>query len=332
MKIALLHDSVLPPKTYGGIERVVVNLAYELKKLGHVVTVLTRNESVLPGLETMVLPPDFERRVIETWLPPGFDILHSHQPLKIKPSMPYLITIHGNGQKGETYWPNTSFVSRSHARNHGAKYFVYNGIDLAHYPFSSDKENYFVFLAKASWRVKNLKTAISLAKDLRTPLHVMGGSGVDSEFVRYHGLVGEAEKLPLLMRAKALIYATNWEEPFGIALTEAMACGTPVIASSNGAMPEIVTAEAGFVCRSYQDMLTAGGQVARLNSRACRDAVEQRFSVATMAVGYLDLYRRILADGELDQAPHYAFDSSRLAYVFKATLWNRLQFALLGKI
>ncbi len=211
MKIALLHDSILPPKTYGGIERVVINLAYELKRLGHDVTVLTRRESDLPGLETAILPADFETCAVDRWIPQGIDILHSHQPLKIKPTLPYLITIHGNGQKSERYWPNTSFVSESHARNHGAKYFVYNGIDPAHYPFSAEKDEYFVFLAKASWRVKNLRTAIALARDLQTTLHVMGGSGTDDEFVRYHGLVGEDEKLPLLKKAKALIYATNWE-------------------------------------------------------------------------------------------------------------------------
>lgn len=330
MKIALVHDSVLPPKTYGGIERIIVSLAEELATRGHDVVVHCRAGSTLRGAR--VLPADHDSRPADEWVEAGTEFIHSHQPLKLKPRLPFLITIHGNGQPGETYFANTNFVSESHARNHGSKVFVYNGVAPDHYPFASEKENYFVFLAKASWRVKNLKTTIAMANDLRVPLHVMGGSGQDSEFVKFHGLVGEAEKLPLLKKARALIYATNWEEPFGIALTEALACGTPVIASANGAMPEIVSPDVGVVCRTYEDLLAAPQKLSKVKAEACRARVEENFSVAKMTNGYLVLYARITKEGELDQSPRYAFDPSRIQFLFKPTVLNRLRFALLRKI
>lgn len=332
LKIALLHDSILPPKTYGGIERIVVNLAYEFKRLGHDVRVICRKGSQLEDFETIALPPDYKTRHPDEWVPRDIDFLHAHQPLPLKPSRPFLVTIHGNGHEGETYWPNTNFLSQSHARNHAAQTYIYNGVDPKLYPFTKDKDDYYVFLARASWRVKNLKTTITWARDLGVKLHVMGGTGTNDELITYHGMVGEKEKLPLLSRAKALVYVTNWDEPCAVAPLEALACGTPVIASTNGCMPELVRPGTGVVCASYEEMLAAPARLASIDPAACRRSVEEVFSVTRMADDYLKLFQKIRTRGELDQSPHYAFSRASVRYLYKPTLVNRLRFAALGKI
>lgn len=332
MKIALMHDSILPPKTYGGIERIVVSLANEYRRMGHQVVVLCRKGSRLDGFETFDLPIGYQQSAPDSWLPTGLDFLHSHQPLPIKPGIPFLVTIHGNGHAQEKYWKNTNFLSESHCRNHNGKYFVYNGVDPERYSFKAEKQDYYVFLARTTWRVKNLKTAISWANELGVRLEIMGGSGVSRGNVRYNGLVSDQEKIELLANAKALIYPTNWDEPCAGAPLEALACGTPVIASDNGCMSELVRAGTGVICRDYEALLEAPEALRQVSPMACRKAVEEYFSVRRMAEDYLALFAKVIQMGELDQDPQYNFDASSVHLLYKPTVANRLRHAILGKI
>ena len=332
MKIALMHDSVLPPKTYGGIERIVVSLAHEYRRVGHQVIVLCRKGSKLNDFESFGLPASYQSEPPSEWLPKGIDFLHSHQPLPQKPDIPFCVTIHGNGHEGEKYWRNTNFLSESHTRNHHGKYFVYNGVNPEWYPFVEKKEDYFVFLARTTWRVKNVKTAIAWANDLGVRLEIMGGSGISRGRIRYHGLVDEPEKVKLLSNARALIYPTNWDEPCAGAPLEALACGTPVISSVNGCMPELVRPGTGVVCASYDELLGSVKKLESVKPADCRRAVEEYFSVQRMAHDYLQLFDRILKQGELDQEPRYDFQKDSVRLLYKPTLANRLRLALLGKI
>ena len=333
MKIALLHNTVLPPARYGGIERIVVSLVSEYQKLGHEVVLLCAKGSSMPGVETVIVPPDLALRPIESWLPKGIDFLHSHEPLKERPKIPFLITIHGNGSPNEHYFPNTNFLSESHARTHGAKVFVYNGVDAARFPFVEKKDDYVVFLARASWRIKNLKTCIDFAHDLKVKLVVMGGEGRNSKYVEYRGMIGEAEgKLDLLSHAKALLYPTNWDEPCAVAPLESLACGTPVIASTNGCMPELVRPGTGFVCSSYADLLGAWNKIDSISPTVCRESVLKRFSLERMAKDYIALMERIIQHGDLDHTPRYSFKKESVKFLYKPTLMNRFQFQVFGKI
>ena len=332
VKIALMHDSVLPPKTYGGIERIVVSLAYEYRRLGHEVVVVCRKGSKLEDFETFNLPANYLSESPATWLPAGIDFLHSHQPMPIKPSIPFLVTVHGNGHEHEKYWPNTNFLSESHCRNHNAKYLVYNGVDENRYPFVETKQDYYVFLARTTWRVKNLRTAIAWANDLGVRLEIMGGSGVSRGNIRYHGLVNEPEKIKLLSNARALIYPTNWDEPCAGAPLEALACGTPVISSRNGCMPELVRPGTGVVCEDYKQLLESVEVLKSVKPVDCRKSVEEYFSLRRMAQDYLALIHKILEVGELDQHPRYNFDPSSVRLLYKPTVRNRLSLAIRGKI
>ena len=332
LRIGLLHDSILPPKTYGGIERIVLALAAEYERLGHEATILCRKGSPLKNHRVRELPADYKALEPEKWLPADLDFLHSHQPLTIKPKLPFLVTIHGNGHPGERYFPNTNFLSESHCRNHGASFFVYNGVDPERYPFAGDKQDYFVFLARTTWRVKNVKTAIDWANDLGLRLEIMGGSGRSRGGVRFHGLVDDAEKFRLLAGARALIYPTNWDEPCAAAPLEALACGTPVISTANGCMPELVRPGTGVICETYEQLLRAADAVRTVDPAACRASVEEFFSVGRMARDYLALIDRILREGELPQAPKYCFDPKSVRLMYKPTWRNRLSLAALGKV
>jgi len=332
LKIGLLHDSKLPPKHYGGIERIVMALAKEFRKLGHEVVLLANGESTVGDFELVPLPEGFKQTGLESVIPSDLDFLHSHQPLGIKPKIPFLITIHGNGHSGESYFQNTNFLSQSHARNHQAKHYIYNGVDPDHYPFKENKEDYFVFLARTTWRVKNLKTAKAWARDLGVRLEIMGGSGVSLGKTHYNGLTDEDTKLRLLSGARALIYPTNWDEPCAAAPLEALACGTPVISTKNGCMPELVREGTGVLCADYQELLKAEEKVKEMRPIDCRDSVTSFFSLTRMAGDYLRMYTRILQDGELDHYPSYNFKNDSVNMLFKPTLANKVQYALTGKI
>ena len=347
MRIGLLHESTLPPRTYGGIERIVVALSRSFLKRGHEVTVLCKKGDALKiadapalvesgRLTVFELPDDYLERPPDAWLPKDLDFLHSHQPLRVsdeyRPSVPFLVTIHGNGSSAEKYWRNTNFLSQSHARNHSAKYFVYNGVDPARYRFIDEKEDYFVFLARTTWRVKNVKTAIAWANDLGVRLEIMGGSGVSRGKIHYNGLVDETEKVKLLSGARALVYPTNWDEPCAGAPLEALACGTPVITTANGCMPELVRPGTGVVCASYDEMLTALEKLKAVSPSVCRKAVEEFFSDERMADDYLNLMLKITRVGDLDHEPRFNFEASSVHLFYKPTPLNRLRVALTGKI
>ena len=332
MKIALLHDSVLPAKNYGGIERIVMALAQEYTRLGHQVVIASRRGSQIQNYEFCELPDLHNRVDPKTYLPANVDFLHSHEPLHVQPSLPFLVSIHGNGHADEKYFANTNFLSESHCRNHHAKYFVYNGVDPDRYPYVEKKKDYFVFLARTTWRVKNLKTVLAWAKDLDVELRIMGGSGLSRGKIHYHGLVDEPEKLQLLKNARALVYPTNWDEPCAAAPLEALACGTPVITSANGCMPELVRPGTGVVCRNYDELLNSVDQLEKISPRACRDAVENFFSLKRMAEDYLVLIQKILNEGELQHQPQYAFEQNSVQLLYKPNLSNWFRLKFLGKV
>lgn len=348
MRIGLLHESDLPPRTYGGIERIVVALTRAYLRRGHDVTVLCRSgdagkiaenpEDAKSGrLKIHQLPSDYLNRPPKEWLP-KLDFLHSHQPLRFngsddfRPPMPFLVTIHGNGSVQENYWKNTAFLSESHAANHQAKYFVYNGVDPTRYTYQEKKEDYFVFLARTTWRVKNVKTAIAWANDLGVRLEIMGGSGVSRGNIHYNGLVNEPEKVKLLAGARALVYPTNWNEPCAGAPLEALACGTPVIATGNGCMPELVRPGTGVICNTYREFLEAAEKVKSVRPADCRKAVEEFFSDDRMTDDYLKLMEKVIALGDLDHEPSFAPKPQAVTLLYKPTLLNRLQVALTGKV
>lgn len=298
MKIAHVIWARFPILGYGGTERVCYWLAKAQAELGHEVTVLSLAGSSLPFAKTIPLPDTLSH--LDPLLPSGTEIVQLYGSPNYKIETPYLVNIGGNGQPGEKFPSNTVFVSKNHASRHGWTEFVHNGLDLAEYPLSKVKKDYLLFLAKASWRVKNLKGAIRIANAANIPLHIAGGKAACwHRNTVSHGMVGGAEKLELLQKAKALLFPIIWDEPFGLAVIEALACGTPVVATPRGSLPEIITPDCGVLADSFDELLLGVNQVSKFDAEACRSRVEKNFTHIHMAEKYLAYYKKILKNGKL---------------------------------
>jgi glycosyltransferase involved in cell wall biosynthesis len=158
--------------------------------------------------------------------------------------------------------PNLITISNSQRKNFPKINYlatVYNGVDLKEFPFSEKPKDYFIFMA-AIGEHKNPKDAILAAKKSGEKLILAGGKArepyfskeikprLDGKIIKYVGEVSGKERTTLLRNAKALLFPIRWQEPFGLVMIEAMACGTPVIAYPNGAVPEIVKdGETGYL-------------------------------------------------------------------------------------
>ena len=320
MNILLVKNSFIPPKNYGGTQRIVYWLAKTLDKLGHRVFLMAHGDSEIfktsPSIHHIAYPE--KDRHIEKHIPDFIDIVHFHQqPKVILQKKPCIITMHGNALHGERFLPNTVFLSRKHAECHGARHFVYNGVDPEDYIFSIAKSNYMLYMAMLNWRVKNAPTAMQLALDLKQPLKLAGGQLKSAwkiwslkrlfnyfkqrPYIEEVGLVGGKVKVDLLTKASILFYIVNWQEPCAVAPQEAFLCGTPVIASSNGVLPEYIKdGENGYIVNTYKEALevlkshfSMPPERRAEMAKHCRDSA---FTADTMAKSYLSLYEKVIKE------------------------------------
>ncbi|TJW02558.1 MAG: glycosyltransferase family 4 protein [Mesorhizobium sp.] len=311
MRITLVVKGAIPCKGYGGTERQVEWLASELVRLGHRVVLVAGRGSSHPLFEVRQASSEAQCRAA---IPADSDIVHFNG-WYIKVPYPALNTEHGYSPEMPRPQLNWSFVSASHARNHGRKTFVYNGFPVDSYRLAGSKNDRLLFLAGIARAGKNLNRAVELAKKFDFPLDIAGGSRWklltrsqvrrDRVFLkslgpryRFHGVVDGYEKLRLLGEARAFLNPIAWEEPFGMAPVEAMLCGTPVLTTPRGALPEIVDVETGRFFDTDADFAAALAAVAGLSPQRCRDTAADRFSIERTASNYLHLYARIL-DGEV---------------------------------
>ena len=204
---------------------------------------------------------------------------------------------------------------------------VYNGIPMDRYPFREEKGDYLFFLGRAD-EEKAPHLAIEAARRAGRRLVMCVTTKNERERaywadkvepllgddVEVRGECDQEQKAELLSRAAALVFPIQWPEPFGLVMTEAMACGTPVVAWRNGSVPEVVAdGETGFIVDSMEGMVAALDRVGQLEPHAMRAWVKERFSAEAMVAGYERVYRRVL-DAGLEQgasAPHEEPTSSR---------------------
>jgi glycosyltransferase involved in cell wall biosynthesis len=186
---------------------------------------------------------------------------------------------------------------------------VYNATDLTCLTFNEAGGDYFAFVGRICPE-KNIEGAIAIARRVGVPLRIAAKVDpldadyhetvikplIDGRHVDYVGELGDADKDAFLGSACALLFPVDWPEPFGLAMTEAMACGTPVLALRRGSVPEVVEdGVTGFVRDSEEELAEVADQVTRLSRRACRERVEQHFSVEVMTDGYEAVYRSLTA-------------------------------------
>ena len=127
---------------------------------------------------------------------------------------------------------------------------------------------------------------------------------VDGDMILYAGEVGYYRKRELMLQARCLLAPLTWDEPFGLFMVEAMACGTPVVAFNRGAAPEVVKhGETGFIVTTLHEMAEAVAQVEWIDPRRCREHVQQSFDVSRMVDDYLAAYDRILSEAKGTATP-----------------------------
>ena len=298
MNIFHYCPKVLPVKKYGGTQRITVNLMKEQANMGHKVYLLSLVGTHLPSINVTTIKKPM--RNFKDYIPENIDIVQLYGTPQETPRKPYLVRIGGNGKPGEKFLSNTVFLSRNHAVRHGSTHYIYNGIKLDSFTYREKKENYFVFLSKVSWKVKNVDLAIRLAKVMGFKLIVAGGWRLSfRKNIKFIGEVDDKEKAELLAGARALIFPTNWEEPFGLVTIEALASGTPVITTNKGAMPEVVTPDVGFRCNTFEEFKEAINRIDEISPRKCRKRVEENFTAGIMTRNYIKAYKKIIQTGSL---------------------------------
>ena len=337
-QIAPLMESV-PPKRYGGTERVVSYLTESLVRLGHEVTLFASSDSRtaarLVGCAASGLrlaprvsdPLPHLLLMLERVLPQAreFDVLHFHTdhmhlPLFRKLAHKVVTTVHGRldlPELAELYrcYGDMPLISTSNSQREPVKRArwlatVYHGLPASVCSFTAvPAGDYFAFLGRISPQ-KRPDRAMRIAELAGVPLRM--AAKVDAADEAYFrtvvrprlkppriSLVGELtekDKPGFLGNAKALIFPIDWPEPFGLAMIEAMSCGTPVIAWDNGSVREIVEhGVTGFIVHSVAQAVSAVREVSRLDRRRVRQRFEARFTAERMAHDYLLAYRRLVS-------------------------------------
>jgi glycosyltransferase involved in cell wall biosynthesis len=283
----------------------------ELVRLGHKITLIAGVGSSHPLFDVRCAASEAECLAA---IPAGADIVHFNGWYGADSSRPSLFTLHGYVPDSPRPGQNVSFVSASHARKHGRETYVHNGFPVDAYRLATKKSDRLLFLGGVARAGKGLNRAVALAKKFSFGLDVAGGSrwkllgrsqtrkeGVFfkslSRRFRFTGIVDGDEKLRLLGSARAFLNPISWDEPFGMAPVEAMLCGTPVLTTPRGALPETVDADTGRLFETDHDFAIALGEVGALSADRCRESAADRFPIEKTARAYLELYRRVL-DGE----------------------------------
>lgn len=333
----------VPPDTYGGSEQIIADLAEALAKKGHDVTIFAANGSKVPGCKVVEFGPpvmkaqvnwlEEEKKAYKNYEDKlnGYDIIHDHTwlgyPYRAKLANPELKIIHTH--HGGLNWRskppgvdklNLVAISDWMVKVYESQGFVakraYNGINLERYPFKAEKGDRLLYVGRFS-KFKQPHVAIEVAKKLDMGIDLLGGTFVDD--VGYLDQIRELvkgypkatmyedaphqEKLELMRNARALLFPSAMGEPYGLVAVEAWACGTRVIASNDGAIPELMMPEVGIVCNTVQapdlidQMVGAVKKIDKISPEACRARAEM-FSRENMAERYLRLYREILSRSE----------------------------------
>ncbi len=187
---------------------------------------------------------------------------------------------------------------------------VPNALDLDDYPYHLEEQGEYVLYLGRMSPDKGAHRAIEIAKEAGVPIKLAGKKreraeqdyfdefvapllGGDAEYV---GETSHATKVDLLQRARATLFPIDWEEPFGLVMIESMACGTPVIATRRGAVPEVVEhGRSGIIVDDYREMVAALADADALSPVECRRAVEEHFSAERMVADYVAAYERVVS-------------------------------------
>jgi len=340
LRIVMTADPEIPvpPRLYGGIERIVAMLVNEFSRQGHDVHLFAHPDSTVGctrvpysgarshdfsdtirnaaqirsyvrRLGNVSVVHSFSRLAYLAFLfQSGIPLVQSYQRMITRRSVVLGSLLTGN---------SIAFVACSKYCAGTVLYkpvrwnIIYNGVPLATFTYQPEVafDAPLVFLSRIEW-FKGAHTAIEVARRAGKRLIIAGNyasSGkeweyfknciepqCDGENVCYIGPVDDSRKNELLGKAKALLFPVEWNEPFGIVMAEALACGTPVIAFRRGAIPEVVEdGSTGFVCDTIDEMVCSVQKIDTIVRSRCRKSAEEKFSDRVIAEAYSALYRRL---------------------------------------
>ena len=324
----------VPPAEYGGTELFVGQLAEGLSKAGVDAVVYANGESTVQAerrwlYERSLWPIKQPERA---WIRElnhtswairdalkDCDVIHVQSPQGLAFShlvdRPFVLTLHGPHEDylSEYYarYPDVQYVCISDAqcRQESLPHLrtIHHGIDLSLYRLVENKQQYLSFIGRIA-PIKGTHLAIDVAHRTGIPLKIAGEvqptfreyfeskirPKIDGKLVEYIGPADLQAKNELLGNSMAMLFPIQWNEPFGLVMVEAMACGTPVIALPGGSVPEVVVeGVSGHVCRSIREMTRC---IRDLNTKPAdvRRYVEENFSVEVMVRKYINLYQETL--------------------------------------
>jgi glycosyltransferase involved in cell wall biosynthesis len=339
MRILLVMDPgiLVPPKGYGGIERIVALLAAEYYKQGHEVDVLATGDSFVEGCTMFSIgkegfPPgkkEMDKAIFRAWRfiwknRNRYDLIHNFGRLlyllpvlnhQVKKIMCYQREITTKNIKLFNSLPNKNIIYCgcsadliTRANPPGKWVAIHNTVDFDNYRLTTDipADAPLIFLGRIE-RIKGCHTAINVAKVTGNTLIIAGNISslpeeinyfekeikpqIDGRQIVYVGEVNDMQKNVWLGKAKALLMPIEWNEPFGIVMIEAMACGTPVIAFNKGAVNEVVEENiTGFKVNSKDSMIEAVSNVDIIERKVCRNRAAKNFNVPVIANKYLLLF------------------------------------------
>src|SRR5579872_397410 len=326
----------VPPKDYGGTELFIAQLAEGLQKRGFEVVVYTNGESTIGVEKRWIYPAaqwpikadgnaflkDIEH---SAWaMQDGAstcDLLHVHAAPILTYSRfidtPIVCTLHGphDPKLSEFYarYPRVHYVgisdSQSQQESMPRMRTIHHGIDLSCYELRTQKQPYLSFIGRIA-PIKGVHLAIAVAKRAGVPLKIAGDvqpmyrdyfeakvkPEIDGQFIEYIGLADLQAKNELLGNSLAMLFPIQWNEPFGLVMVEAMACGTPVLALPGGSVTEIVQdGVSGYVCRSVRELAKRVAQL-KFEPAALRRYVAENFSLERMVEKYANLYSEAVAE------------------------------------
>jgi len=334
MRVAMLAPISwrTPPRHYGPWELVTSLLTEALVAKGVDVTLFATADSLTKAKLAAVVPtgysddPSLDAKVMEILHVSNvfehaheFDLIHNQAdfvPLAFSRlvDVPQVTTIHGFSSPRivpvfKRYEDRVHYVAISEADRHPDLRYaatIHHGIRMEEFPFDATGGEDLLFFG----RIHPDKGAGDAVRAALTTGHKLLMAGIiqdegyyarevephlDGQRIVFNGPLGGETRLRALGGHKALLHLIGFDEPFGLSVIEAMACGTPVIAYRRGSMPELIEhGVTGFLVDTFEEAVDAIGRIGEIDRAACRRAVEERFTVERMAQRYLDLYQQIL--------------------------------------
>ena len=327
----------VPPQAYGGVEMLAAGLADGLVARGHEVLVVAagRNGTLAEGACTLPEPAldrlgdevtsllhaslaedalrDFAPDVVHDHTLPGLTAAGFRDP-------PTVATVHGPltgdyaslvRRARHAHLVAISAAQRSSAKDVHWKAMVHNGIPVRSYPYQEHKEDFLLFLGRMH-PDKGVEQAIDVAERSGVPLLIAARihGRQEEEFydtvvrprlsrsIEFVGEVGFSDKAELLSGARALLFPLQWEEPYGLVVAEAQACGTPVLSLRRGAVPELVEdGRTGWLRDHHLELVDAVERLPELSPRACRLHALASLDVSRSVRGYEKVFAEVVGHG-----------------------------------